>query len=115
MVATAQLTLTVNPTNWISSPAANTQMLPSVAPTQVKTVLAAQLTPSTVSTTQLTATTTQGIQSTGTPGFRVTVVTSDVYGAGTDALLYIALKGTDGRKSGLTEIVSEQKDFERGR
>lgn len=115
MVATAQLTLTANPTNWISSLAANTQMLPSVAPTQVKTVLAAQLTPSTVSTTQLTATTTQGIQSTGTPGFRVTVVTSDVYGAGTDALLYIALKGTDGRKSRLTEIVSEQKDFERGR
>lgn len=114
MVATAQLTLTANPTNWISSLAANTQMLPSVAPTQVKTVLAAQLTPSTVSTTQLTATTTQGIQ-TGTPGFRVTVVTSDVYGAGTDALLYIALKGTDGRKSRLTEIVSEQEDFERGR
>lgn len=115
MVATAQLTLTVNPTNWISSPAANTQMLPSVAPTQVKTVLAAQLTPSTVSTTQLTATTTQGIQSTGTPSFRVTVITSDVHGAGTDALLYIALMGTDGTKSGLTEIVSEQEDFETGR
>ena len=115
MVATAQLTFTANPTNWISTPAANTQMLPTLAPTLVETVLASQSTPSTVSTTQLTATATPGIQSTGTPGFRVTVVTSDVYGAGTDALLYIALKGTNGRKSGLTEIVSEQEDFERGR
>ena len=115
MVATAQLTFTANPTNWISTPAAKTQMLPTVAPTQVKTVLPAQLTPSAVSTTQLTATATPGIQSTGTPGFRVTVVTSDVFQAGTDALLYIELKGADGRKSGLTEIVSEQKDFERGR
>ena len=115
MVATAQLTFTANPTNWISSPAAKNQMLPTLVPTQVKTVLPAQLTPSTVSATQLTATATQGIQSTGTPVFRVTVVTSDVYGAGTDALLYIVLKGTDGRKSGLTEIVSEQEDFERGR
>ena len=64
MVVTAQLTFTANPTNWISTPAANTQTLPSLAPTQVKTVLVAQLTPSTVSTTQLTATATPGIQST---------------------------------------------------
>lgn len=115
MVATAQLTFTANPTNWISTPAANTKMLPTLAPTQVKTVLPAQLTPSTVSASQLTATATPGIQSTATPGFRVTVVTSDVYGAGTDALLYIALIGTDGRKSGLTEIVSEPEHFETGR
>ena len=90
-------------------------MLPTLAPTQVKTVLAAQLTPSAVSTTELTATATPGIQSTATPGFRVTVVTDDVAGAGTDASLYIALIGTDGRKSGLTEIVSEPEDFETGR
>ena len=115
MVVTAQLTFTANPTNWISTPAANTQTLPTLAPTQVKTVLFAQLTPSTVSTTQLTATATPGIQSTATSGFRVTVVTSDVFGAGTDALLYIGLIGTNGSRSGLTEIVSEQGDFETGR
>lgn len=115
IVATAQLTFKANPTKWISTRAANTQMLPTLAPTQMKTVLAAQSTPSTVLTTQLTATATSGIQSTATPGFRVTVVTSDGFGAGTDALLYIALIGTDGKRSGLTEIVSEQEDFERGR
>lgn len=47
--------------------------------------------------------------------FRVTTFTSDIKGAGTDANVYIILKGQDGRQTPKLKLDSSANDFERGR
>ena len=97
------------------------QSITTVAPTQSTTSQAPTTPPTTTPapTTQQTTTPAPTTQpSTAEPGFGVTVVTGNVYAAGTDARLYLQLVGTDGTKSGWTEVATQPggygPDFETG-